>query len=131
MIEYNNSNNSITCFSCLGKGIKDKKFKEEKKWIRKEIKCNSCNGTGQIIKTKRKNNDGTYRKKTIEKSYPNYISIGSHPLGIRDNPNLYIKNDEELCYLIGNWKIYQRLDRHRYSTDDLVTSWFACLHAYY
>lgn len=26
----------------------------------------------------------------------------------------------------GRWKIFQKIDRHRYSTDDLVTSWVAC-----
>lgn len=132
MIDNNDNNDdsksSCRCFSCNGKGSREKKFKEEKKWIRKVIECKSCNGKGIIVRTKRKNDDGSYRKKSIEKSYPNYISIGSFPLGIRNNPNLQIKDDEELCYLVGNWKIYQRLDRHRYSTDDIVTSWFACLH---
>jgi tRNA1(Val) A37 N6-methylase TrmN6 len=34
--------------------------------------------------------------------------------------------DEELSYLAGNWKIFQKLNRHRYSTDDLCTSYYAC-----
>jgi hypothetical protein len=36
---------------------------------------------------------------------------------------------EELCYLVGNWRIFQRMDKHRYSTDDLVTTWVACAEA--
>jgi tRNA1(Val) A37 N6-methylase TrmN6 len=33
--------------------------------------------------------------------------------------------DEDLCYLVGHWKIFQKIDKHRYSTDDLVTSWIS------
>lgn len=34
-------------------------------------------------------------------------------------------NHEELCFLTGKWKIIQRTDSHRYSTDDVVTAWVA------
>lgn len=30
-----------------------------------------------------------------------------------------------MCYLLGDWRIYQRLDGHRWSLDDLVTAWLA------
>ena len=33
--------------------------------------------------------------------------------------------DEDLCYLAGDWRIFQRVDGHRWSLDDLVTAWFA------
>jgi tRNA1Val (adenine37-N6)-methyltransferase len=33
--------------------------------------------------------------------------------------------DEDLCYLAGDWRIFQRIDGHRWSLDDLVTAWFA------
>lgn len=32
---------------------------------------------------------------------------------------------EDLCYLLGDWRIFQRLDGHRWSLDDLVTAWMA------
>jgi tRNA1Val (adenine37-N6)-methyltransferase len=32
---------------------------------------------------------------------------------------------EDLCYLAGDWRIFQRLGGHRWSLDDLVTAWFA------
>lgn len=32
---------------------------------------------------------------------------------------------EDLCYLAGDWRIFQRLDGHRWSLDDLVTAWVA------
>jgi tRNA1Val (adenine37-N6)-methyltransferase len=33
--------------------------------------------------------------------------------------------DEDLCWLTGDWRIFQRTDGHRFSLDDLVTAWFA------
>jgi tRNA1(Val) A37 N6-methylase TrmN6 len=36
---------------------------------------------------------------------------------------------EDLCHLCGDWRIFQRLDGHRWSLDDLVTAWFAAAHA--
>jgi tRNA1(Val) A37 N6-methylase TrmN6 len=33
---------------------------------------------------------------------------------------------ETLDHLNGDWRIFQRLDGHRYSTDDLLTAWYAC-----
>jgi len=32
---------------------------------------------------------------------------------------------EDLCYLSGDWRIFQRTDGHRWSLDDLVTAWYA------
>lgn len=32
---------------------------------------------------------------------------------------------EDLCYLTGDWRIFQRVDGHRWSLDDLVTAWVA------
>jgi tRNA1Val (adenine37-N6)-methyltransferase len=32
---------------------------------------------------------------------------------------------EELCFMVGNWRIFQRYGGHRYSTDDVVTAWVA------
>lgn len=32
---------------------------------------------------------------------------------------------EELCWLTGHWRIFQRVGGHRWSTDDLVTAWWA------
>jgi tRNA1(Val) A37 N6-methylase TrmN6 len=32
---------------------------------------------------------------------------------------------EDLSYLLGDWRIFQRLEGHRWSLDDLVTAWYA------
>jgi len=32
---------------------------------------------------------------------------------------------EDLCFLTGHWRIFQRLKGHRYSLDDVMTAWYA------
>lgn len=119
------------CFQCRGKGIVSKKRKNENpnrkiekqgKWLHVDERCPSCSGTGSIKRTRRTNSDGSYRKKVLTKSYPSFVAPGPHPAC----PHLQPGPDEELSYLAGNWKIFQKLDRHRYSTDDLCTSFYAC-----
>jgi tRNA1(Val) A37 N6-methylase TrmN6 len=51
---------------------------------------------------------------------------GPEPLGAGDDPALVPGAGETLDYLAGNWRIFQRRDGHRYSTDDLLTAWYAC-----
>lgn len=36
--------------------------------------------------------------------------------------------DEDLCYLSGEWRLFQKLEGHRWSLDDLVTAWVAASH---
>ena len=43
----------------------------------------------------------------------------------RGRPDLLPRAGEDLCFLGGNWRIFQRLDGHRWSLDDLATAWFA------
>jgi tRNA1(Val) A37 N6-methylase TrmN6 len=38
-------------------------------------------------------------------------------------------DDEDLCYLVGDWKLFQKIDKHRYSTDDIVTSYICIQNA--
>jgi tRNA1Val (adenine37-N6)-methyltransferase len=49
--------------------------------------------------------------------------VGPAPAGAGAAPPLAA--DEELSFLAGQWRIYQKLDKHRYSTDDVVTAWVA------
>ncbi|MCB9532250.1 MAG: SAM-dependent methyltransferase [Myxococcales bacterium] len=35
------------------------------------------------------------------------------------------REHEDLCFLSGDWRIFQRVDGHRWSLDDLVTAWVA------
>ena len=91
--------------------------------------CKACSGAGNISRSMRKSSDGKYLKKANKKSYPSFIAIGPMPVGDRGLPHLLEKEHEDLCYLVGNWKIFQNIGRHRYSTDDLVTSYVACKEA--
>lgn len=51
---------------------------------------------------------------------------GPKPAGNPDNaPHLMPRAGEELCYLAGDWRIFQQHGGHRYSTDDIVTAWVA------
>mmetsp|Transcript_12861 Transcript_12861/g.19338 ORF Transcript_12861/g.19338 Transcript_12861/m.19338 type:complete len:446 (-) Transcript_12861:147-1484(-) len=107
------------CFSCKGNKVKIKREKYEKKWKKVERPCRTCSGTGVIHRKL------TKKRKKVVKSYPSFVAPGPYPVGDESSPLYALREDEELSYLIGNWKIFQKLGRHRYSTDDLVTSYFA------
>ncbi len=47
------------------------------------------------------------------------------PLGAQGRPELEPATDEDLCFLTGDWRIFQKLVGHRWSLDDLVTAWIA------
>jgi tRNA1(Val) A37 N6-methylase TrmN6 len=42
-----------------------------------------------------------------------------------DRDDVWPGRDEILCHLVGDWRILQRRDGHRWSLDDLVTAWVA------
>jgi len=52
---------------------------------------------------------------------PGWIAPGPAPL----RPDLAPGPDEDLCYLTGDWRIFQLQRGHRWSLDDLVTAWIA------
>ena len=118
------STNGLQCFRCGGSGSRLVREKIEKKRVMVHRPCKAFGETGVIMKTRRKNLDGSYRKKEFD-SYPNFIRIGPIPLNIDNASISSTQYDEDLCYLVGSWKVFQKIDRHRYSTDDLVTSWVA------
>jgi tRNA1Val (adenine37-N6)-methyltransferase len=51
---------------------------------------------------------------------------GPAPAGPGDDPSLRPGEGETLDHLGGDWRIFQRSGGHRYSTDDLLTAWYAC-----
>jgi tRNA1(Val) A37 N6-methylase TrmN6 len=51
------------------------------------------------------------------------------PAGDRGLPELQPKDDEDLCYLCGDWRLFQKRKGHRWSLDDLVTAHVAAAHA--
>jgi tRNA1Val (adenine37-N6)-methyltransferase len=57
-----------------------------------------------------------------------WIAPGPQPAGAMGRPELEPAIDEDLCFLTGDWRIFQKLEGHRWSLDDLVTAWVATRH---
>ena len=56
---------------------------------------------------------------------PGWIAPGPPPAGPRGRADLAVAADEDLSYLTGDWRIFQKRVGHRWSLDDLVTAWLA------
>lgn len=58
---------------------------------------------------------------------PGFVARGPSPEapdpGV--DPEVWPREGEDLCYLLGDWRILQRVDGHRWSLDDLATAWYA------
>jgi tRNA1Val (adenine37-N6)-methyltransferase len=54
-----------------------------------------------------------------------WIAPGPVPAGPRGRVDLEPAADEDLCYLSGDWRLFQKQRGHRWSLDDLVTAWIA------
>ncbi len=54
---------------------------------------------------------------------------GPSPRGDDGRPELQPGDDEDLCFLTGEWRLFQKQHGHRWSLDDLVTAWVAAPHA--
>ena len=50
---------------------------------------------------------------------------GPVPPGGQGDPALEPSDDETLDHVCGHWRIFQRRDGHRFSTDDFVCAWYA------
>ncbi len=55
---------------------------------------------------------------------PGWCAPGPPAAGPGARADLWPGEGEDLCYLTGDWRIFQRLDGHRWSLDDLVTAWY-------
>jgi tRNA1(Val) A37 N6-methylase TrmN6 len=56
---------------------------------------------------------------------PGWVPPGPRPAGDGGDDDLRPGEDEDLCFLTGDWRIFQRQDGHRWSMDDLVTAFVA------
>jgi tRNA1(Val) A37 N6-methylase TrmN6 len=56
---------------------------------------------------------------------PGWRAPGPPPATPADAARLGPRSGEDLCFLTGDWRIFQKLDGHRWSLDDLVTAWLA------
>lgn len=120
-VHIRESSTSFSCWKCQGSG---KRYnKKEKEWVRG---CAVCDGKGILHKRKR-HAEGERQIGTITKQTrpPGWIVLGTEPIGDRGNPELHPQTGEQLCALSGNWRIFQKIGGHRYTTDEVVTAWLA------
>ncbi len=54
-----------------------------------------------------------------------WCAPGPPPAGASGDASLSPGPGEDLCHLLGDWRILQRIGGHRWSLDDLVTAWLA------
>lgn len=54
-----------------------------------------------------------------------WIAPGPAPVGPGERADLHPAADEDLSYLAGDWRLFQKRQGHRWSLDDLVTAWIA------
>lgn len=57
-----------------------------------------------------------------------WTAPGPAPAGDRGDTELQPRDDEDLCFLSGDWRLFQKQRGHRWSLDDLVTAWVAARH---
>lgn len=60
---------------------------------------------------------------------PGWIAPGPRPRGDDGRPGLQPADDEDLCFLTGEWRLFQKQRGHRWSLDDLVTAAIAAPYA--
>ena len=53
---------------------------------------------------------------------PGWVAPGPRPCGDQGRPELQPADDEDLCFLTGDWRLFQKQQGHRWSLDDLVTA---------
>ena len=54
-----------------------------------------------------------------------WVAPGPAPAGAQGRADLEPDADEDLCFLSGDWRLFQKQRGHRWSLDDLVTAWIA------
>lgn len=59
---------------------------------------------------------------------PGWLAPGPQPRGGEGRPELEPADDEDLCFLTGEWRLFQKQRGHRWSMDDLLTAWVAAPH---
>ncbi|HTM22551.1 MAG TPA: methyltransferase domain-containing protein [Kofleriaceae bacterium] len=56
---------------------------------------------------------------------PGWVAPGPPPAGAQGRADLEPAADEDLSYLCGDWRLFQKRGGHRWSMDDLITAWVA------
>lgn len=85
--------------------------------------CHVCQGRGEIVSTKKRRGMDKTGVVTIPRRPPDFKLRG--PLRPSSMTSPQPQAGEALCCLSGDWRIFQPVGGHRYSTDDVVTAWIA------
>jgi len=116
------------CWHC--KGAKSRKAKMvvegSKKRVLVDKPCGVCKQLGFLPKKQKETSSAGLPGRVSKRKRPlpqNWECKG--PLAAKDVSEVDLLEGEELCSLLGHWKIFQRIGGHRWSSDDLVTAWAA------
>ena len=104
-----------TCWRCRGAGSRSRKAGPG---ALISAPCGPCGGSGVLRRAPARVSP------RAEKQFLGWPALPVGPLPVGGAPSL-LAREEEACYLSGAWRILQRTDAHRYSTDDVVTAWVA------
>ena len=128
---------SYECTRCAGSGSKPIRLRERDGSGSGKVTrvlttktCHVCGGSGVVTQERLRRRDaaGGYKKKANRKSYPHYEAGGVEPVTVVSSSDELLaleEEDEELSFLTGKFRIFQRVSRHRYSSDDLVCAYVA------
>lgn len=109
------------CWKCDGKGLLIGKQQ-------KQVVCKVCLGRKRLS-PKRKASSASDRpgRITSRRTPVDWSPLGPKCVGqhteLEKDVRFFPSQGEELCCLIGEWRIYQRYGGHRWTTDDLVTAY--------
>jgi tRNA1Val (adenine37-N6)-methyltransferase len=118
------SSSGPACWKCKGTGV-----------VRGDVLCKVCSGSKRLPVKRRLVRGAGKPGQFVKRTEPiGWDATGPaafhHSTPDEQLPQpLQPENGEQLCFLVGNWRIFQRVGGHRWTTDDLVTAWVAGNHA--
>jgi tRNA1Val (adenine37-N6)-methyltransferase len=110
-----------TCWKCAGVGTSTNGR------AKTTIVCKVCKGE-KYLPVKQQPTEQPGRITTIRAPSgwtPSEPRAANNANSIPQDSPLFPRQGEELCGLISDWRIYQRVKGHRWTTDDICTSWMA------
>jgi len=91
-----------------------------------EVACPVCKGETRLASRKRRRalagKDKACGSVSDPRDPPGWVRPGPAPTG---SDLAKPDRDQQLCCLVGKWRIFQQIGGYRYSTDDVVTAWVA------
>lgn len=79
---------------------------------RESKSCTVCQGSGEIKRVRKRKLSQDQRMQTNPKKHAHYEAPGPSPVGdqtVLTDSELYPEEEEEICYLVGKWRIYQHV----------------------